>query len=81
MSPTKSTMYKEPDFPEDNWKHRDIGMRCSSCMWFVAKEHIQEEGKPETRAPSKGRCRKRSPTLQGFPVVFPDDWCGSHKLK
>jgi hypothetical protein len=28
----------------------------------------------------KGRCRKHAPTLQGWPVVFPTDWCGDHKL-
>ncbi len=27
-----------------------------------------------------GRCRKRAPTLNGFPAVFENDWCGDHKL-
>jgi hypothetical protein len=26
------------------------------------------------------RCRRRAPTLDGWPAVFPDDWCGDHKL-
>lgn len=26
------------------------------------------------------RCRRHAPTLQGYPAVFPDDWCGDHKL-
>jgi hypothetical protein len=26
------------------------------------------------------RCRHSAPTLKGFPAVFPDDWCGAHKL-
>lgn len=27
-----------------------------------------------------GRCRKHAPTMDGFPVVFPGDWCGDHKF-
>jgi hypothetical protein len=26
------------------------------------------------------RCRKHAPTLGGWPAVYPDDWCGDHKL-
>ena len=26
------------------------------------------------------RCRRHAPTIQGYPAVFPDDWCGDHKL-
>lgn len=26
------------------------------------------------------RCRRHAPTMQGYPAVFPDDWCGDHKL-
>jgi hypothetical protein len=38
-------------------------------MWFVLK------------APGQlGRCRRHAPTLAGYPVVFPTDWCGDHKL-
>lgn len=53
---------------KDNWEHRSVGMKCKTCMWFVDK-----------KAPV-GRCRKHCPTLQGFPVVFEDDWCGDHKI-
>jgi len=27
-----------------------------------------------------GRCRRRAPTMDGYPVVFTNDWCGDHKL-
>jgi hypothetical protein len=27
-----------------------------------------------------GRCRRNAPTIKGFPVVFPFDWCGEHKI-
>lgn len=56
---------------EDNWKHRSEGMRCASCMWYVPKEGASVE---------LGRCRRHAPSLSGFPVVFPGDWCGDHKL-
>ena len=26
------------------------------------------------------RCRRNAPTMAGFPAVYPDDWCGEHKL-
>jgi len=63
---------------EDKWKHRSEGMRCKTCMWFVPKPNpagikaISREG--------IGRCRRRAPTMNGYPVVFTDDWCGDHKL-
>jgi len=59
---------------EDNWEHRSEGMRCVSCMFYVDKK--VPEGTERI-----GRCRKKSPTLDGWPVVFPSDWCGDHKLK
>lgn len=52
---------------KDPWIHRDQGMRCSTCMWFVEKGVL-------------GRCRRRAPTMNGYPVVYPTDWCGDHKL-
>ena len=27
-----------------------------------------------------GRCRRHAPTMNGYPVVFVNDWCGDHKL-
>lgn len=26
------------------------------------------------------RCRKHAPTLNGYPAVFLNDWCGDHKI-
>lgn len=26
------------------------------------------------------RCRRYAPTIKGFPAVYPEDWCGEHKL-
>lgn len=52
----------------DPWKHRSEGMKCSTCMWFVLK------------GLSLGRCRRHAPTMNGYPVVYPTDWCGDHKV-
>jgi hypothetical protein len=65
----------------DPWMHRSVGMKCTSCMWFVAKV-------PESTAPMReldekgmlGRCRRHAPSMNGYPVVFAADWCGDHKL-
>lgn len=58
----------------DPWKHRSKGMSCLTCMWFVPKEE-----KPDEPA-VLGRCRRHAPTMSGYPVVMPADWCGDHKL-
>lgn len=57
----------------DPWKHRSDGMTCSTCMWYVGKEASEVEI-------TIGRCRRHAPTMNGYPVVFPADWCGDHKL-
>jgi hypothetical protein len=57
---------------EDNWIHRSLNMRCDSCMWFVSKMDENEKG--------IGRCRRHAPTMNGYPVVWMNDWCGDHKL-
>lgn len=57
----------------DNWKHRDSGMRCETCMWFIFK---QVEDKPS----HLGRCRRHAPSANGFVPVFGTDWCGDHRL-
>lgn len=62
---------------EDNWKHRGSHMKCRTCMWFVEKS-IENDGlRPEGGI---GRCRRHSPIMSGWPVVFGTDWCGDHKL-
>lgn len=27
-----------------------------------------------------GRCRRHAPTMNGYPAVFANDWCGDHKM-
>uniref|UniRef100_A0A6M3IHZ6 Uncharacterized protein n=1 Tax=viral metagenome TaxID=1070528 RepID=A0A6M3IHZ6_9ZZZZ len=62
---------------EDNWKHRSKGMRCNTCMYFVVKEVPTDLEPPPLYL---GRCRRRAPTLNGWPAMFLTDWCGDHKL-
>ena len=61
----------------DPWIHRSEGMRCRTCIWFVAKLQSVPT-KPE--APIVGRCRRHAPTMGGYPVVYQTDWCGDHRL-
>uniref|UniRef100_A0A6H1ZWD0 Uncharacterized protein n=2 Tax=viral metagenome TaxID=1070528 RepID=A0A6H1ZWD0_9ZZZZ len=58
---------------DDPWRHRSKGMKCRTCMFFVRKF---------SPVPAKplGRCRRRAPTMNGYPAVFLDDWCGDHKI-
>lgn len=58
----------------DPWKHRSAGMTCATCMYCVPK--VEVEGQPAVVA----RCRRHAPTMNGYPVIFPTDWCGDHKL-
>lgn len=59
---------------QDPWKHRVIGMRCKTCIWFVKKT------KEENEKGELGRCRRHAPSMNGYPAVFETDWCGDHKL-
>lgn len=68
-----------PYIEADPWKHRSLGMRCATCIWFVQKI---PEGKINTiqdQAPI-GRCRRHAPSMGGYPVVYSTDWCGDHRL-
>lgn len=65
----------EQETTQDPWKHRSNGMRCNTCMWFVRK--IVGDGVDRKQV---GRCRRHAPTMNGYPVVYSDDWCGDHKI-
>jgi len=64
---------------EDPWIHRSSGMRCKTCCWFVPKRP-NEDGPTHPGQYNVGRCRRHAPTMNGYPVVFVNDWCGDHKL-
>lgn len=63
--------------PIDPWAGRATGMRCRTCMFFVAESDLNLLKMPVPGLNgAQGRCRRMS----GFPVVFEADWCGDHKL-
>jgi len=68
--------------PKDNWADKSTHC-CFTCMWFVPKQtFIPADMKVEPNPLGDlGRCRRHSPTLGGFPVVYESDFCGDHKLK
>ena len=68
--------------PADPWAHRARSMRCTTCMFFVPKipSGKSEQNMREDDVPVLGRCRRRSPSMSGYPAVFETDWCGDHKL-
>lgn len=70
----ESVKIENIDVENDPWKHRSARMKCVTCMWYVSKE--TEKGSKS----SIGRCRKHAPSMNGYPVVFMNDWCGDHKL-
>jgi hypothetical protein len=63
----------------DPWIHRSSGMRCKTCIWFVPK-HPTEKQLMHPGMYDVGRCRRHAPTMNGYPVVFVNDWCGDHRL-
>jgi len=65
---------------DDNWVHRSSKMLCSSCMYYVPKISNASSTEPAPVTIAVGRCRRRAPTISGWPVMFPTDWCGDHKL-
>jgi hypothetical protein len=74
---TAEPQYEEvPCGPDlDQWKHRSKGMQCAGCVFYVPKVNAGPSLRREI-----GRCRRRAPTMSGWPVMFPADWCGDHKL-
>jgi hypothetical protein len=43
-------------------------------MFYVPKRDAKDH------QTALGRCRRRCPTMAGFPAVYISDWCGDHKL-
>ena len=58
----------------DPWIHRSDNMLCKKCIWFVPKQSNNRVGY------DLGRCRRHAPTMNGYPVVFVNDWCGDHRI-
>lgn len=58
---------------DDPWIHRSVLMKCPTCMYCAMKPQVPGHKQ-------LGRCRRHAPTMSGYPVVTPNDWCGDHKL-
>ena len=69
---------QEPMTGADPWKCRSSEMRCSTCIWFVPKFTNNPVVPPNHKI--VGRCRRHAPTMNGYPVVYKDDWCGDHRI-
>ncbi len=66
--------------PDDPWAHRSVAMRCNTCMFFVTKRPSVLGTVAQAERGYLGRCRRRAPTMSGYPAVFESDWCGDHKI-
>jgi hypothetical protein len=75
LEPRYTQEAESPPPSKDPWEHRAKNMRCDSCMWFALKSVSRHE-----TIPVLGRCRRRAPTLNGYPAVYLSDWCGDHKM-
>ena len=64
---------------KDPWANRSEGMKCATCMWYAEKASASGLPLPEG-VKERGRCRRHAPAMNGYPVVFGNDWCGDHKL-
>ena len=63
----------------DNWADK-TQFGCQTCQWWAKKERAHLPQADHVDALVVGRCRRHAPSLGGWPVVFPTDWCGDHKL-
>jgi hypothetical protein len=77
---TLTTTSGGEEMSEENWRHRSKGMKCRTCMWWVEKHNANLIGELKPGDQKLGRCRKKAPTLNGWPAVYESDWCGDHKL-
>ena len=58
---------------KDPWKNRTDRMHCCTCIYFVRKVRVKDESPATGKV---GRCRRHAPSMNGFPVVFENDWFG-----
>jgi len=65
---------------KDPWAQRNIGMQCKTCIWFVPKQRIGTSNSDINALIQVGRCRRHAPTMNGYPVVYMNDWCGDHRV-
>jgi len=64
------------DLPEKDKVKAKIAERAQQIAAEAEKTRQAEVGKPIIL----GRCRRHAPSMNGYPVVYLDDWCGDHKI-
>ena len=48
-------------------------LKCFNCIFFEGKEDA-------TGFIQVGRCIRNAPTIRGFPIMLPNQYCGEHRL-
>ena len=43
-----------------------LNMKCVLCIWYIGTTE-------------EGECRRHNPSMDGFPRVKSNDWCGEYK--
>ena len=68
--------------PTDPWTNRPDGLKCKTCIWYVEKQRQRIGAADSDINPVRviGRCRRHAPTMNGFVPVYPNDWCGDHRI-
>ena len=69
----KTCMFFMPRFRQNNF----IVAEEDACLGHPGRPITASEF---LRPPyDLGRCRRHAPTMNGWPVMFVNDWCGDHK--
>jgi len=55
----------------EKWNRNKL--RCFNCVFFEGKEDA-------TGFIQVGRCIRNAPTIRGFPIMLPNQFCGEHRL-
>lgn len=57
----------------------DPRKQCKICIWFSEKK--DNPIRYEDPILKIGHCRRYAPTMNSYPVIFNNDWCGDHISK
>ena len=80
LGPERAQRRVDVSTPQDAWMNRNAGMQCRTCIWYVPKARTGTADAYINPLKMVGRCRRHCPTMNGFPVVYPVDWCGDHRV-
>ena len=69
---------KSLDYQPTRVTTQDVLQQYGGDINKVPEKEIKTMHMPVERV--LGRCRRKAPSLDGWPAVFEDDWCGEHKI-